>query len=117
MKYQFLLKERKAILKVNKGNSWEFKTIPFDLDCSLLGSSSSGGSTGSILGPSRLEAEGDLVVCEILLVVDGFGGFADCDGLDAFVVCSDLVGEEVVGEEVAGEEVVGEDVVRRFGGD
>ena len=85
---------------MNKGNSWELKTIPLDLDCSLLGSSSSGGSTGSILGPSRPEAEADLGVCEILRVVDGFGGFADCDGLDAFVVFavfSDLAGEAVVG--------------------
>ena len=47
-----------------------------------------------------MEAEGDLVVCEIFLVVDGcFEGFVDCKGLDAFVVfvvCSDLVGYDVV---------------------
>ena len=77
------------------------KTIPVDLDCNLLGANRSGWSIGSILGPSRLvEAEGDLVVCEIFLVVDGcFEGFVDCKGLDPFVVfvaCSDLIADDVV---------------------
>jgi len=59
-----------------------------------------------------VEAEGDLVVCEIFLVVDlvvceiflvvvdgCFEGFVDCKGLEAFVVFvvwSDLIGDDVV---------------------
>ena len=77
-----------------KRSGCDSKTIPFDLDfdCSLLAATSSGGFRGSILGPSRLEAdEGDLLVSEIFFVVDGFGSFVDSDGLDAFVVFVVLV--------------------------
>ena len=77
-----------------KRSGCDSKTIPFDLDfdCSLLAPTSSGGFRGSILGPSRLEAdEGDLLVSEIFFVVDDFGSFVDSDGLDSFVVFVVLV--------------------------
>jgi len=79
---------------VYKSSGCDSKTIPFDLDfdCSLLAATSSGGFRGSILGPSRLEAdEGNLLVSEIFFVVDDFGSFVDSDGLDAFVVFVMLV--------------------------
>ena len=55
--------QRITMMEANKGNRKEFNIVPIDFDCNLLGPSSSGGSRGSILGPSRLEAEGDLLVC------------------------------------------------------
>ena len=73
------------MMEANKGRRKEFNIVPLDFDCNLLGPSSSGGSSGSILGPSRLEAEGDLLVCWfVFLVVDGLEGFA--------VVFADFVG-------------------------
>ena len=99
--HHFLLNERKDTMEVYNRNGWDFKTIPFDLDCNLLAPNSSGGFRGSILGPSRLEAEGGLVVSEIFFVVDGFGCFVDSDGLDGLVVFFVLViwtGLAVIGE-------------------
>ena len=55
--------QRITMMEANKGRRKEFNIVPLDFDCNLLGPSSSGGSSGSILGPSRLEAEGDLLVC------------------------------------------------------
>ena len=69
----------------------DFKAKPCDFDCSLLGSRSSGGSKGSILGPSRLlEDGGVLFVWGAFFVLDAcvvdFVVFADCGGFEAFVV-------------------------------
>ena len=69
----------------------DFKAKPCDLDCSLLGWRSSGGSKGSILGPSRLLEDGEaLLVWGTFFVLDGCVGdfvvFADFGGFEAFVV-------------------------------
>ena len=66
----------------------------------MLGPRSSGGFRGSILGPSRLPgAEGDLIVWEIFVVVDGLVGFADFVGFVVFtvlVICTGLAEEDAV---------------------
>ena len=86
-------------------NIRDFNAVPFDLDCNLLGLRSSGGYRGSILGPSRLlVAEGDLIVWEIFVVVDGLVGFADFVGFAVFIVLVIWIG---LGEEDAVSSVVG----------